>query len=144
MRSVVSHFDGVVQRAVDDQVLLLFGIPRTRSDDFARALECALELQRTVDSLNAHGLSVSLCIGVHSGDVTVRASGPAVKYVARGNTTRLARRLSNMADHHEIVISERVLDATEGLFRFRRGPDIHNRGDARPPPPSCWRAGGGA
>ncbi|MFT7520259.1 MAG: serine/threonine protein kinase, partial [Kiritimatiellia bacterium] len=132
LKGVVQHYDGIVQRAVDDQILLLFGVPRTRLDDFARALECALELQRTVDTLNSHGLSVSLAIGIHSGDVTVRTTTKTVKYVARGDTTRLARRLSNMADHAQTVVSERVLDASQSLFRFRRGPDIINRG-GRPP-----------
>lgn len=132
MRKVVDQYEGLVQRAVDDQVLVLFGVPRTRNDDLARAIECALELQRTTPSLGRHGLAVRLAIGCHAGDVTVQLAGRQAKYVARGDTTRLARRLSAVADHGEILVSERILDATQTLFRFRSGPDVPNRGGSAP------------
>lgn len=135
LRRVVDHYDGLVQRSVDDQILLLFGVPRTRSDDLARALECAMELQRTVGHLRRHGLDLRLAIGVHAGDVTVGLGKRNTRYVARGDTTRLARRLSALADHEEILVSERILDATQSQFRFRGGPDVPNRG-GRPPTPS--------
>ena len=134
LRRTVDHYDGIVQRMVDDQALLLFGVPRTRSDDLARALECALELQRTVGDLRGRGLDLRLAIGVHAGDVTVDLTRRQTRYVARGDTTRLARRLSAMADEGEILVSKRILDACQALFRFRGGPDLRNRGGRSPTP----------
>ena len=44
LRRIVDRYGGVLQRAVDDQALLLFGVPKTLKDDLARAQECAMEL----------------------------------------------------------------------------------------------------
>ena len=134
MRRVVDRYTGIVHRAVDDQVLILFGVPRTRHDDVERALSCALELQRSAKDLQAKGLSLELAIGAHHGEVTVSKLRKQLKYVARGDTTRLARRLSSLADHGQVVISPRLLPATEMLFRVVRGPDLPNRGGRDPSP----------
>ncbi|MEQ1567624.1 MAG: protein kinase [Myxococcota bacterium] len=127
-RKIVDPHGGLIQRAVDDHITILFGVPRTRTDDLAHALECALELHRNVGSLRKKGMVVELAIGVHTGEVTVSAVGKRIRYVARGDTTRLARRLSAVADHGQTLVSERVLDAVEAWFRVRHGPRIPSRG----------------
>ncbi|MFK7931593.1 MAG: protein kinase [Myxococcota bacterium] len=132
LRRSVDNYDGLVQRVVDDQILVLFGVPRTRVDDLSRALECSLELVRTSVELQRHGLRVQLAIGAHVGDVTVVLGKRQAKYTARGNTTRLARRLSAIADHGDILVSQALVDGTEGLFRYRSGPSIINRGGRAP------------
>jgi hypothetical protein len=102
-------------------------------DDITNAIECAMELHRRVSELRRKGLRLELAIGVHQGEVTVsRAPGHRVRYVARGNTTRLARRLSAAADHGETVVSERVMELAEGAFLMVKGPTIGNRG-GKPP-----------
>ncbi len=118
---------GQVQRIVDDQILLLFGVPRTHADDASHALELACELIRRAPELRQIGLDVQFAIGVHAGEVTVGPGPRRVRYEARGNTTRLARRLSGLADHGQVLVSERVLAITGADFRFRRGPDLQNR-----------------
>jgi serine/threonine protein kinase/class 3 adenylate cyclase/tetratricopeptide (TPR) repeat protein len=135
MRGIVDRYDGTLQRAVDDQVMVLFGVPRTHADDAARALECALELQRRSSEIEEKGFHVDLAVGVHLGEVTVALGGRHVRYEARGNTTRLARRLSSVADHGQVLASERVLRAAGADFKLRRGPDVANRG-GRPAEPS--------
>ena len=134
LRGVADGFDGLVHRVVDDQVLLLFGARRARADDLDRALSCALELQRRIGDLRSKGLSLGLAIGVHAGDVTVTRVGRKVRYVARGDTTRRARRLSSIADHDQVLVSEPILRRAEQRFRLRRGPDLPNRGGKAPSP----------
>ncbi len=128
MRRIVDRFGGTVQRAVDDQVLILFGVPRTGADDLARALDCALELQRRAPDLRGKGFSIDLAIGAHSGEVTITPQKGQLRYESRGNTTRLARRLSAIADHGQVLVSERILRAASGAFRLKRGPDLPDRG----------------
>jgi eukaryotic-like serine/threonine-protein kinase len=125
---IVDKHHGLIQRAVDDHITVLFGVPRTRTDDLAHALECALELHRNVGALRRKGMAVELAIGVHTGEVTVSQVGRRIRYVARGDTTRLARRLSAVADHGQVLVSERVLNAVEGWYRVRHGPKVSARG----------------
>ena len=99
-----------IQSAVDDQITVFFGVPKTRVEDPVNAIECVLELQRRVAELRRKGLRLEMAIGIHFGEVTVnRSAGHRVRYIARGNTTRLARRMSAAADHGEIIVSERVM-----------------------------------
>jgi eukaryotic-like serine/threonine-protein kinase len=132
-RRIVDRFGGIIQRVVDDQMVLLFGVPRTRVDDLTRALECALEIQRRSDQLHqALGTTVSLAMGVHAGEVTVHMARHRVRYDARGDTTRLARRLSAVADHGEVLTSRAVVERVGGSFKTVPGPPIPSRGGKAP------------
>ncbi len=134
LRHITDNYGGVVHSAVDDHIVVFFGVPKNRDDDLRRALEAALELQRSVGQIRAKGLNISLAIGVHTGDVTLSARKRRLRYTARGNTTRMARRLSSVADHDEVLVSEAVLQAAENDYRLRRGPDVPNRGGKAPTP----------
>ena len=74
-RRIVDRHGGLIQRAVDDHITIMFGVPRSRTDDLAHALECALELHRSVSQLRKNGMVVELAIGVHTGEVTVSQLG---------------------------------------------------------------------
>ena len=127
MRRIVDRYGGIVQRVVDDHITLLFGLPRTGVDDLPRAIECALEMQRSVGQLLRKGMSLAFAMGVHNGEVTLRRVRHRVQYLARGDTTRLARRLSAVADHGEILVSERVRNQVDGRYTLRRGPPVGAR-----------------
>jgi adenylate cyclase len=129
IRQVVDRFGGHVQRAVDDQIFIFFGVPLNRNNDLVRALDCSHELQRHIGRLADIGLDVQLAIGAHVGEVTVDLQDTgSIKYSPRGDTTRLPRRLSAMADHQQVLVSEQVLRAAGGLFRMRKGPTLPSRG----------------
>ncbi|MEZ4323474.1 MAG: protein kinase [Myxococcota bacterium] len=129
LHRIVDRWGGVIHRAVDDHIFVLFGVPRTREDDLSRSMDCALELLHRRDELVAKGLDMEFCVGLHAGEVTVGVSRASrVPYMARGNTTRLARRLSAAADHGQILVSQRVLSSMVADFRLRQGPMIPSRG----------------
>ncbi|MCA9571654.1 MAG: protein kinase, partial [Myxococcales bacterium] len=128
VRRIVDAWGGILQRAIDDHLFILFGVPRTREDDLSRAMHCALELQRRREELVGKGLSLEFCIGLHAGEVTIGAGKARVQYMARGNTTRLARRLSATADHGEILVSDRVVSQMAADFRLSQGPAVPSRG----------------
>ncbi len=134
LRSIVAEHGGRIQRAHDDQIYLFFGVPRTRRDDLRRALAAAADLQRRISELHESGIPVELAIGMHTGEVTL-TSDDARRYMARGNTTRLARRLSEQADHRQVLVSEEVQRAVGSAFEWERGPWLLGRG-GKPPVPS--------
>ncbi len=128
IRRIVDTHGGLLARAVDDHVTVLFGAHRTRVDDLDRALACARGLIRRAPELaRSGGPAVRLAIGVHAGDVTIRTQGRRLRYVARGNTTRLARRLSALADHDEVLVSTDLLRRASTRFQVRSGPMLPGR-----------------
>jgi len=104
---------GTVNQFRGDGFMALFGAPRARGDDAARALRAALEVRERsrayADSVRARfGLPFSVRIGVSTGLVWVGAIGNELRrdYTAEGPTVGLAARLEALAAPSQILISE--------------------------------------
>jgi class 3 adenylate cyclase len=41
---IVSKYHGFIEQVIGDEVMVLFGVPKTREDDFARAVRAAMEI----------------------------------------------------------------------------------------------------
>lgn len=139
VREILDKHGGVIQHLHDDQMFVLFGLERTRRDDLDRALACATELQRRAPELERQGLPIAFAIGVHEGEVTVGQAGARTRYNARGNTTRLARRLSEQCDHGQVLVSDTVHRSMTASWSFQRGPWLLGRGGRSPDP--TWALG---
>ncbi len=140
LRTLLDEHGGTIQHIHDDHIVVIFGLPRTLSDDLHRALDAAWALQKRLGEVRERGLPISIAVGVHIGDVTVAHAGTRTRLTARGDTTRLARRLSDHADHGMVLVSEAVYQAVEGAFGFQRGPWMASRGGRAPV--ASWVLGG--
>ncbi|MBN2800080.1 MAG: protein kinase [Deltaproteobacteria bacterium] len=140
LHKVVERYGGKMQHYVDEQVLVFFGVPRTQLDDAERAVSCALELHEAVAALRPKDIRLQLTIGVHVGEVTIGPVRPQLRYLSRGDTTRLPRRLSQLAEFGQVLVSQRMLPLVERRFRVVRGPDLAGRGTSLPLPTYWVRA----
>lgn len=126
IRRIVDRYDGFLESFRDESLVIFFGMHKTRESDLERALSCALRLQ------HASNLGVSLAVGVHVGEITVGSrSGRSWRYLAHGDTMKLARRLCTEADLSEILVSPSAVELVEGLYRFSGGPSIRMKGQSR-------------
>lgn len=140
LRKSVERHGGTVDRFQDDTLIVLFGLPMTREDDLDRALSCAQDLQRQVKRLERTGLAVRLAIGVHRGEVTLgRSRSRRLRYLSRGDTVKLARRLSLEADAGQALVSEGVAELSREGWQLAAGPALRER-NGKPPCPT-WRLG---
>lgn len=141
LRQSVERHGGTVDRFQDDSLVVLFGLPATGEDDLERALCCAQDLQRQAARLERGGLAVRLAIGVHRGEVTLgRSRTRRLRYQSRGDTVKLARRLSLEADAGEILLSEAVAELSREGWELGGGPALRER-NGKPASPT-WRLGG--
>jgi serine/threonine protein kinase/tetratricopeptide (TPR) repeat protein len=123
IRRIVDRYDGFLESFRDESLVIFFGMRKTRESDLERALSCALRLQ------NARNLGVSLALGVHVGEITVGSrSGRSWRYLAHGDTMKLARRLCMEANLSEILVSPSATELVEGLYRFAGGPSFRMKG----------------
>ena len=96
----VHRFEGTVVQFTGDGIMALFGAPIAHEDHAQRACWAALHLQ---DALRAyarqvkreHGLTVSVRMGLNSGEVVVGKIGDDLRmdYTAQGHTVGLAQRM---------------------------------------------------
>lgn len=129
IRRIVDAYGGMLESFRDDTFVIFFGMARAREDDLERALTCALSLQRLTLTLKRQGISIRLAIGIHLGEITIgHQSDRRVRYLARGNTMKLARRLSMEADVGEILLSDGAADLTRGHYRLSEGPAFQLKG----------------
>lgn len=117
---------GTVNQFRGDGFMALFGAPRARGDDAARALRAALEVRARArdyaESVRArYGLSFSVRIGVNTGLVWVGAIGTDLRrdYTAEGPTAGLASRLEREAAPWQILVGQATVRRCADYFELR-------------------------
>jgi len=128
----VERFEGFVDKFTGDGIMALFGAPIAHEDHAQRACYAALylrdALKRYADELRrTNGLSVSVRIGIHSGEVvvgtiaTTDSSGDGLRmdYTAQGHTVGLAQRMEQRAAADSAYLTEHTADLVAGYFDLR-------------------------
>lgn len=113
---------GTVNQFRGDGFMALFGAPRARGDDAARALRAALAVRARsreyADSVRArYGVPFAVRIGVSTGRVWVGAIGNELRrdYTAEGPTVGLAARLEALAAPSQILLGEATARRVDGF-----------------------------
>ena len=96
LRSAFSRHRGREVKTIGDGFLATF-------DATARALRCAAEILA-----GAKGLGLELRAGIHTGEIEVRGDDIA------GLAVTMAKRICDLADLNEILVSRTVVDLTAG------------------------------
>jgi class 3 adenylate cyclase len=124
MMAAIHRYEGTVNQVLGDGIMALFGAPVAHEDHAARACYAALAMQdalrRYADEVRrTHGLPVQMRVGLHAGDVVVRAIGNDLHmdYSAVGLTTVLAARMEQLATPGSILLTAATLRLVEGLVQ---------------------------
>jgi class 3 adenylate cyclase len=117
-----------------EQYITSCGLTRTRIDHCKRAIDFALEsldVVRTID--RKHGFSLTLAIGIHTGEVTAAVLGEReFHYDIWGEPLRLAARLQREAGSNQILVTGTVHERIADLFPFETGKAIALDGSTVP------------
>jgi class 3 adenylate cyclase/tetratricopeptide (TPR) repeat protein len=124
MMAAVHRYEGTVNQVMGDGIMALFGAPLAHEDHAVRACYAALAMQAAVKQYaaevqRAHGVPVQIRVGLHAGEVVVRAIGSDLHmdYTAVGQTTHLAARMEQMAMPGSILLTQAVLRLAEGYVQ---------------------------
>jgi len=93
---IISRHRGHVDQFIGDGLLAVFGAPEKSEDHADRAVQCAVEIARTVNSRKPGGFSVK--VGVNSGTVVVGSIGGAgrLAFSVIGDAVNVASRVEEM------------------------------------------------
>lgn len=93
---IIARHRGHVDQFIGDGLLAVFGAPEKREDHADRAVQCAVEIARTVNSRKPGGFSVK--VGVNSGTVVVGSIGGAgrLAFSVIGDAVNVASRVEEM------------------------------------------------
>jgi class 3 adenylate cyclase/CheY-like chemotaxis protein len=136
-RLILEH-EGTLERFTGDGMMVFFNDPTPVPDAGQRAVRMALAMRERVGELIEQwrklGYDLDLGIGIAQGYATIGLIGFEGRwdYGAIGSVTNLAARLCGEARPGQILISKRVLAATEQMLRVESAGELTLKGFQRP------------
>ncbi|GAA1975443.1 hypothetical protein GCM10009777_05420 [Microbacterium pumilum] len=138
MGELIDRFDGTLERFTGDGLMVFFNDPIPCENPAERAVTMAVAMRDRVAELAAawarRGHDLGFGIGIAQGFATLGRIGFEGRsdYAAIGNVTNLAARLCVAAGPWQILVTQRVLSATEELIVTESVGDLDLRGFSRP------------
>jgi class 3 adenylate cyclase len=138
-RLILAH-EGTLERFAGDGMMIFFNDPMPVPDPAERAVRMALAMRDSVQDLAAgwrkRGYGLSVGLGIAQGYATIGAIGFEGRwdYGAIGTVTNLAARLCGEAKPGQILISQRVFGATDGLIDAEPLGELTLKGFLKPVP----------
>jgi class 3 adenylate cyclase/tetratricopeptide (TPR) repeat protein len=121
---VVEKYEGTVERFFGDEVMVLFGVPKTHEDDPVRAIRVAREIHELVEKLNPQfeeriGQPLAMHIGINTGLlITGEEYIGKGRHGLTGDTVNLASRLTKQAQPGETIVGPNTYRLAQGYFTF--------------------------
>jgi class 3 adenylate cyclase/tetratricopeptide (TPR) repeat protein len=136
MRAEIEAEEGTVEKFIGDAVMAAFGVPSAHEDDPSRALRAALRMDTRLESLNRdllreHDVSLSMRIGVNTGEVLAVTEPRPGEAMVTGDAVNAAARLEQAAEPGQTLVAERTARAARG-FRFRDLGTMEVKGKSEP------------
>ena len=126
MMEAVHRYEGTVNQVMGDGIMALFGAPLAHEDHAVRACYAALDMQGAIrryaeEVRRTFGIRTEIRIGLHSGEVVVRAIGSDLRmdYTAVGQTTHLAARMEQLASAGTTLLTADTLRLVEGFVAVK-------------------------
>lgn len=135
MTDVILRHGGTIDEFIGDAVLALFGAPRPLVDHARRAVDCATQMQRAMDEVNALNRAkdlpeVEIGVGVHTGEVIVGNIGSErrTKYGVVGDAVNLTSRIESFTRGGQVLVSEQTFRACGGAVTAREEFTVRPKG----------------
>jgi adenylate cyclase len=135
---LIFRFEGTLERFTGDGLMVFFNDPVPCPDPAARAVRMAVEMRQRVAELTEvwrkRGHQLDLGVGIAQGYATLGKIGfeGRFDYAAIGTVTNLAARLCGEATGGQILISQRVYAAVEGLALIEPVGELSLKGFVKP------------
>src|SRR2546430_3725466 len=142
MVDIVNRYEGTVNKYNGDNIMVLWGAPLEVKAEARKAVECALEMQRWIDSEREQGgPDVSFGFGINTGTVVAGFLGAKgrMEYTVIGDTANVASRLTSadIARRDQVACSgETLRELGDDLEAVDLGA-VLVKGRVEPVP--CWQ-----
>lgn len=125
LTEIVFRHGGTLDKFMGDSVMAVFGAPTSQDDHARRALSCAEDMLRFLETGNAGwkerwNVNIELAIGVSSGDAVVGNIGSEARmeYTAIGDIVNIAARLEAIARPNQILLPKATADLVGDAFEL--------------------------
>ncbi len=140
MGALIFQYEGTLERFTGDGMMVFFNDPLPCPDPSERAVRMAIDMRQRmtglIDAWRHRGYELHFGIGIAHGHATLGMIGfeGRVDYAAIGPVTNLASRLCDHAEGGQILVSQLILTAVEGLVEVEVAGELSLKGLAAPVP----------
>ena len=141
MEKAVFDNQGTLDKFLGDGLMITFGTPVPGDEDAANAINCSLQMQKSMDSWNVERQrrgekAVRVSIGVHCGDAVLGDIGSErrLEFAVLGDVVNVCARLESMTRQIgvPVIVSNAVVQAAGGeAFAKQAGFNHHGPVDVR-------------
>ncbi|MDP9252760.1 MAG: adenylate/guanylate cyclase domain-containing protein, partial [Chloroflexota bacterium] len=142
MVTIVNSYEGTVNKYNGDNIMVIWGAPIEVADEARKAVECALEMQKWIQTERAKGgPDVSFGFGINTGHVVAGFLGAMgrMEYTVIGDTANVASRLTSA----DIARRDQVACSAETLSELGSDVDYVDLGaipvKGRAEPVACYQ-----
>lgn len=138
IETIISKYDGFIERYLGDSVMAVFGIPRSHENDPERALNAAIEIHQTINKLKLktkNPIKQKICMhtGINTGLViTGDIDAEKGSHGLTGLTINVASRLESIAQDDEIIVGQTTYQLAKNDFEFETLPPTSVKGVKEP------------
>lgn len=116
MTEVIRKHGGIVDKFVGDQVMAIFGAPKSGGNDALAAVRAAVEMRTRRSEINETELPFrrfEIGIGLNTGEVIAgnMGSDKQLSYTVLGQSVNLAARLCSAAKPAQVLVAQSVIQA---------------------------------
>lgn len=135
---IVEKYEGTVDSFFGDEILILYGVPKSHEDDPVRAIRTAIEINELIQSINSefeekYKVPLQMHSGINSGIVVTgdKFIGKGRQGLA-GDAINLASRLTSMAKPGQIIVGEETYKIAQNYFLFENRDPVAVKGKQEP------------
>jgi adenylate cyclase len=136
---VILDHGGMIDKYIGDAVMAVFGVPISKENDAANAVQSALQIQRMVAEMNRDAAArgwpeLAVGIGINTGTATAGNIGSPrrLDYTVVGDAVNIASRLMDDAAGGQVLISQPTANELGDGFRVRKLRARRVRGRSEP------------
>ena len=137
LSEAVYEFDGYIDKYIGDEIMAVFGAPKSHENDPELALRAALSMMERLKKFNDNppfplAKPLGMHIGINTGTVIAGMVGTKRKrsYTVMGDAVNVAARLEGVSVRGEVFVSEATYNLTKRHFIFDKREAVKVKGKA--------------
>ena len=135
MAETILSFGGTIDKFMGDGGLAVFGLDNAGTNPEYHAVQCAIEMQKSLHTLNEKRLSrrlklLHMGIAIAAGEVMAGNIGSEkhMEYTVIGDPVNLAARLQAIARPGQIIATENIKEKIPNKIKFKEATAVQIRG----------------